>query len=78
MSYLIQLGFPFRTGCLLAQIIVKILTICPFQYLRELARDAIRVVVDVMREELVGGSHQRGARAVFLARSTYLLISDGH
>ena len=49
------------------------------QYLRELARDAIRVVVvDVMREELAGGSHQRGARAVFLARSTYLLISDGH
>lgn len=48
------------------------------QHLRELARDAIRVVVDVMREELAGGSHQRGARAVFLARSTYLLISDGH
>jgi len=48
------------------------------QYLRELARDAIRVVVDVMCEELAGGSHQRGARAVFLARSTYLLISDGH
>ena len=48
------------------------------QYLRELARDAIRVVVDVMREELAGGSHQLGARAVFLARSTYLLISDGH
>jgi hypothetical protein len=49
------------------------------QYLRELARDAIRVVVvDVMREELAGGSHQRGTRAVFLARSTYLLISDGH
>ena len=48
------------------------------QYLRELARYAIHVVVDVMREELAGGSHQRGARAVFLARSTYLLISDGH
>ena len=29
MSYLIQLGFPFRTGCLLAQIIVKIFNNLP-------------------------------------------------
>ncbi len=29
MSYLIQLGFPFRPGCLLAQIIVKIFNNLP-------------------------------------------------